>query len=198
MAIKHTTREGWFHAAVDYMRPWYAELGHEIPEVYVSIGFPSGGARSNAIGECHYMGKDGNPQIFIHPEIEDGPRALDIFMHELVHAIMPLGTGHGKAFGKLAKGLGLTGKMTATVATPELAWTLGRLEARGLGDYPHSALSYGPGGRKKQGNRQLKVICGTCIDDDGKNYVIRMTRKWLDELGAPICPQCKTQMLEAG
>jgi hypothetical protein len=50
------------------------------------------------------------------------------------------------------------------------------------------------GGPKKQATRQLKVACPNLHGD--KPYIVRMTRKWLDELGAPFCP-CGTQMEES-
>jgi hypothetical protein len=186
----HDTREGWLHAAIEYMRPWFAEQAAEIPGVYVSVGFPSTGARSARIGECHYSGEDGKPQLFIHPGIKDSARVLDVLIHELCHAALPVGTQHGAAFGRLARGLGLTGKMTATVSTPELRWALNRVVSRGLGPYPHAELVTGSGGRKKQTTRMLKVVC----EADG--FTVRMTRKWLDDMGSPVCP-CGQEMAEA-
>jgi hypothetical protein len=37
--------------------------------------------------------------------------------------------------------------------------------------------------------RLLKAICGDCA------YTVRVTRRWLDELGAPLCP-CNREPLE--
>jgi len=39
--------------------------------------------------------------------------------HELTHAAVGIQAKHGKAFATVAKGLGLTGKMAATVPGPE-------------------------------------------------------------------------------
>jgi hypothetical protein len=46
------------------------------------------------------------------------------------------------------------------------------------------AARIGGGGRKKGsvGSRLLKCECGEC------GYVARTTQKWLDEVGAPLCP----------
>lgn len=49
------------------------------------------------------------------------------------------------------------------------------------GREPHGALS--PTTRDKvQGTRMLKALCPV----DG--YTMRLTRKWIDELGWPVCP----------
>lgn len=189
----YATREEWLRAAVDRMRPWFRELGHEIPEYYVSIGFPSTGARSNRIGECHYTSEDGKPHLFVHPAVRDGIRVLDILLHELTHSV--LDHKHGKPFKRLATALGLTGKMTATTATPELTWTLSRMIERGIGPYPHAALVTGSR-RKKQTTRMIKIVCLNCTDDKGDPVTSRMTRKWLDLTGGLICPLCEERMVE--
>ena len=41
----------------------------------------------------------------------------------------------------------------------------------------------------RPGSRLLKVQCGYCA------YTCRITRKWLDELGPPLCP-CNSQPME--
>jgi len=42
---------------------------------------------------------------------------------------------------------------------------------------------------KTQGTRMLKVVCQEC------GCVVRMTRKWLDEVGEPTCG-CGGKMVE--
>jgi hypothetical protein len=109
--------------------------------------------------------------------------------HELVHAAGR--RGHGKEFKTLAVELGLTGPMTATVASPELLdfinWTL----LPKLGKYPHGAITgrgqivvppTEPGDKpivlrpddrpKKQSARMLKAECPEC------GYTIRLAKKW--------------------
>ncbi len=74
--------------------------------------------------------------------------------------------------------MGLIGKMTATVAGPELRVKLNTIVAE-LGAYPHEALTLGGG--KKQTTRLLKVQCECC------GYTARITQKWAD-VGALTCP----------
>jgi len=193
MATKFQTREEWLVAAIDAMRPLYAEIGEELPTVRVSVGWPGGSGRKNSvIGQCwaSSQSKDNVAQLFISPVLDDAVRVLDVLAHELIHAIDDCTSGHKGRFAKIAKAFGLTGKMTATVAGDELKAKLDELHAE-LGDYPHAALAGGAGAHtpKKQGTRMLKVECPE------SGYTIRMTRKWLDEYGAPKCP-CHDEVME--
>ena len=122
--------------------------------------------------------------LFISPVLTDGARVLDVLSHELIHAVDDCQHGHKGPFAKLAKSIGLTGKMTATVASDELVTKLTELVEE-LGLYPHAELARSGGSHepKKQGTRQIKVECG-----EGSGYIVRMTRKWIEEVGTPICP----------
>lgn len=193
-------RETWLHAAVDRMTPWFEEQGHKVPLLRVAVSFPTTGAKGAAIGQCHVGSVDGVPQLMIHPAIDDGVRALDILLHEVVHAVVGVDAQHGAPFGRLARSLGLTGKMTATVATPELAWNLERMVRLGLGPYPHARLDHRDILRKKQTTRMVKVFCGngfcdSWVDPDKfGGYTVRTTRMWLDKFGPPVCPVCQEAM----
>lgn len=174
-------REEWLRDLVDVLRPRY---GDELPEtVHVSVGFTSKGIRSKRVGECWHgtASADGAPQVFIHPGIADGVEVAAIVVHELVHACRPEAK-HGKPFKQMAVGLGLTGKMTATVPSDELRVDLAKVIEE-IGPYPHPVLlggqsSAGP----KQSTRMIKVECPTC------GYLVRTTAKWL-EVGLPMCPE---------
>ena len=198
--MEERNRETWLRQAVEIMRPYVAErTGHHIPDgLWVSVGFPVTGSRSRnglkTIGECHYATADGVPAVFIHPTLDDGARVLDVLLHETVHAALPVGTGHRAPFRRAVTACGLAGKPTATIveAGSPLADEIGRwLEA--LGDYPHAAVS--TANRKKQTTRMLRVSCSCRGMDAREQYSVRMTRKWLDEMGAPSCP-CGEIMLE--
>lgn len=192
----HTARETWLIAAVEALAPLFAEAGAEIPSVRVSVGWPGGSSRSrnHAIGQCWATGAsaDGVAQLFISPVLDDAVRVLDVLAHELVHAVDNCKSGHKGAFAKLAKAIGLEGKMTATVAGETLKAHLG-LVAEKLGAYPHAALvagGEGAEGPKKQGTRMLKVTCA-----EGSGYKVRMTRQWIDEVGLPLCPCHREEMM---
>jgi len=197
VAASAITREAWLLAAVAEMRKWFASAGLPTPtSVTVSIGWPSRGGlstRNRTLGQCFGAASavDGTPAIFISPVLNNAKdknghgaggtlRVLDVLLHELIHAVMPEGEGHGRKFAKAAQALGLEGKPTHTVAGDVLKARLQSIVDK-LGEIPHSALD--PKTLKKaQSTRQLKAMCGDC------GYVIRVTRKWVDECGLPTCP----------
>ena len=120
----------------------------------------------------------------IEPSISESSRAVDILIHEICHALT-LGDGHGKLFKQCALSVGLTGKMTATIASDSLKLKIDEW-IKAIGEYPHAKLTLNDN-RKKQSTRLIKCEC-EC------GYNIRITRKWLNDLGAPICPSCNIQM----
>ena len=185
--IKSTkTREQWLNALVKQMAPWFKKLGKPLPKVRVSIGFTSAGRRGKAIGECwcETASDDGVFEIFIIPTIDDSKRVADIVAHELVHAAVGLKAKHGAAFKSVATALGLTGKMTATVAGPEFLEKIKPILAK-LGPIPHAKLKPG---KPKQTTRLVKCMCGEC------GYIVRTTEKWINDVGAPLCPCNKEEM----
>lgn len=182
------TREQWLNSAVDKLRvTLFAEHNATIPTVRVSVGFPGGGSARKRIGEYWNASacSDSIAQVFVSPTLKTAAEHLDVLVHELVHAVHP-DAGHKGAFRKLALKLGLTGKMTATVASPELLERLNTL-ALELGEFPHGAISLS--NRKKQSARLGKVSCSDC------GYTARVTRKWLESQGAPLCP-CNSQPMQ--
>jgi hypothetical protein len=211
---REMTREEWLHHAIEALRPKFAEIEFPLPEkIHVSVGFGYGAKRESAtiLGQCWptTLSEDGLNHIFISPEMDDEARVLDVLIHELVHAADNCRNGHKGAFAKAAKKLGLTGKMTSTVATPELAETLREL-AKAIGPYTHAKLytmgapirpkedpkdapeepeepegPSAPSGPKKQGTRMIKVQCSAECECGG--YVVRTTAKWI-EVGMPVCP----------
>jgi len=180
------TREQWLNAMADELRPMFVAQGKPLPNALrISIGFPSKkalSARNRVLGQCwtQAASADGVHQIFISPLIGDGTRAADVLVHELAHAALPAGVGHKKPFALLAAALGLAGKPTATIASPELTQCLNRLIEK-IGPYPHAALNPAVD-EKKQSTRLIKVECSSC------GYTCRVTRKWIEASGAPICP----------
>jgi len=197
MTAKFQTREEWLVAAVAALAPIFAAVEETLPEVRVSVGWPGGNGRKNSvIGQCWStkVASDSVSQLFISPVLEDAVRVLDVLAHELIHAIDDCVSGHKGRFAKIAKAIGLTGKMTATVAGDDLKAELEKIAAN-LGDYPHAAIvnpGQGADGPKKQTTRMMKVECS-----EGSGYKARMTRQWLEEYGAPFCPCHNEQMIEA-
>jgi hypothetical protein len=197
VTMEEETREAWLLRAVQELAEPLAEAGEDLPEVRVSVGWPGGRSnRNTTVGQCWSTAAcaDGVSQIFMSPlrGEESTVNVLGTLLHELIHAIDDCESGHRGNFARIAKAVGFVPKLTSSDnRTDELEEVLKELADR-LGPFPSAAImpSLGLVGEKKQGTRQLKVVC----PDDGA--IVRMTRKWLDEVGAPTCA-CGAQMEEA-
>ena len=182
-SFKH--REAWLHAVTERLRPMFASHGAKIPDkIRLTCGFPSVrafSAKKQCLGQCwaDANSADGHCEMMISPVLDDPMRVAGVLAHELVHATVGNQHGHKGPFAKLARAIGLEGKMTATTEGEAFKQALKPiLEA--VGPYPHAELS--KKARTKQGTRLLKLQCPTCA------YTVRITRKWLDEVGPPACP----------
>jgi hypothetical protein len=69
--------------------------------------------------------------------------------------------------------------MQSTRPGKELTVRLNALVQK-LGDYPHACLNAQQ--IRKQGTRLLKAECLSC------GYTVRITKKWIEEVGLPVCP----------
>lgn len=189
----HSVREEWLNAAVDKIRPIFLGAGFTIPDVRVSVGWPSRGGlavKKKVIGQCWFgsTAKDGKPQLFLSPVLEevlDPGGVLATLVHEVGHVAAGAEAKHGPKFVKMMKAVGLEGKPTATVAGADLLARLGDF-AKDLGPFPHSALVPSKP-LKPQSTRMIKMTCAC-------GYLARTARKWLDEHGAVICP-CNNQRM---
>jgi hypothetical protein len=191
-------REAWLRSAVELIKAKLCNPnGVKLPEkLQVSVGIPHGRqgkkGSTHAIGQCWPSGcsAGGHVEIFIHPEISDPARVLDILVHEAIHAAGV--HGHGKDFKAVAVKFGLEGKMTATVAGDGLKQHIA-VWLKHLPPYPHDALDIHKGGGdgpKKQGTRMIKCECATC------GYSVRTSQKWID-VGNPVCP-CGDDLVPEG
>lgn len=192
----HSNREAWLVALVEALRPTFAKHGSPLPaKLRVSCSFPSRGGikaagKATTIGQCWYPqnSADGTTEVFVSPTQADPMIVAEILVHELVHAALGPGHGHGKVFKRLALLVGLEGPMTATSAGSRLKTDLAPM-LRALGPYPHASLD-ATAAEKKQTTRLIKVTCPYC------DYSVRITRKWLDEAGGPLCPVHQDPMEE--
>lgn len=181
-SAKPMTREEWLNAALNSLKPWFlARANATIPsDARVSVGFPGGGSARKRIGECWPRARstDKVNEIFISPVLNDPARMLDVLTHEAVHAVDDCVSGHKKEFKRIAKAVGLEGKMTATHAGEELKAELNRI-IQTLPPLTHGALDLA--GRKKQPTRLIKLEC------DGCGMILRTTAKWIEQTGCPTC-----------
>lgn len=126
-------------------------------------------------------------------------------IHELAHVVAGHEAGHGRAWKDACARLGLRRANAAghvyrlASFEPDLRYALATMERPrdgapkslasilgvqvtpkpcGAGNGSRGGKSRGPG----SGSRMHKVQCGTC------GYVARVSGKWLDQAGAPHCP----------
>lgn len=221
-ATVHASREDWFNAAVEIFRPVFQAMHASddtlpaLPEkIRISVGWGSIGARQESavvLGVTYHTSasEDGVNEIFISPEDASAMTMLATLLHELVHVALNNQDGHKGRFTKMAKALKLTGKMTSTTASDELAPIFEKM-IETLGAYPGARMNVGSrrrgpdaggfagfpdsffGGRgfsssgSTQGTRMLKVSCQEA-GCPAIGYTVRMTQKWINEFGTPICP----------
>lgn len=162
-------RETWLLKSLVPLTVLFTQKGYGVPEVRVSIGFPSRsalGKRTQRIGECWSptAASDGVHHILLSPVLVDSAnptRILDVLVHEMVHAVVGLDAKHGQVFKKCATDVGLTGKMTATVATPALTASL-QTVIDNIGTCPGGGLNPHALEREKQTTRMRKYQCPEC------------------------------------
>jgi hypothetical protein len=191
MSEHDRTRELWLQNACELLRSDFEAISYPLPaSVRVSIGFPSKSAlarQKQRIGECWDASAtiDNTAQIFITPLLDDSVRILDVLVHELVHAAVGAKCKHRGAFVKAATAIGLTGKMTATVAGPKLVDRLNDIIER-LGPIPHARLIAGT----KDKTQTTRLLKAECSNDE---YIVRLSKKTA-MMGLPICPICNRSM----
>lgn len=185
-----TSREVWLNRAAKTLNKWIAKdtglKPHE--KLLVSTGWPRNDKRGKVIGQC-FPRKGGtvDNHVFVSPLISDPVDVLSVLLHELVHAADNCKSGHTGTFRKAWKALGFVGKPTCSTPGLKLRERLNAL-AEKLGPYEHRRI-YPSVDPHKQTTRLLKVECGC-------GCIVRMTRKWLDEVGPPTCG-CGERMVEA-
>lgn len=179
---KTTSREVWLQRLVEQLNRKLFDK--KMPAYRVTCGWPSRGglaSKQRVIGQCFYpaASKDKTTELIVSMSLDDPMAVASTLAHEMVHAVVGPGVGHKAPFRKLALQIGLEGKMTATVAGEGFKQSVQPILDK-LGTYPHAKVD-GHDKQKKQTTRLLKTVC-EC------GYTARITRKWLDELGAPLCP----------
>lgn len=187
--ISIVNREHWLQSCGEVIAPHIEHIsGRQLPSFFISVSMPTRKGLSNTkrtIGQCIPLMKENKKShLFIHPMLMTLEEVAGTVAHEQIHIFE---SGHGKAFGAIARPLGLEGKLTATTAGEAF---FAQLDSRNrtlrdrllkLGPYPHEALDLR--NRKAQPTLLLKAEC------TNKNCVMifRVTAKWIETPGLPKC-----------
>lgn len=215
---KKIDRETWLNAAAVIMISEKFDTleyldGYKWPVPYrLSVGhIPGTRIVSNVLGCCiqSIASATGHCEIFITPYGDDSLKICATLIHELVHASEDNASGHATHghFGKVARGIGLEGPLTATHAGPELVKLFDQI-IEALGPIPHGAINLsgqpndgdkpgkpsspaGPrpstGGKKPStGSRMKKSACDSC------DFSYRASQKNLDMVTNHTCPACQS------
>lgn len=196
----YKTREEWLDNAVKKLAPLFKDHGKLPEKIHAIVSFPDKKNHHSILGVCYppTFSKDKGTYIFITPGQGKGEevRILDILVHELIHSInfAVKQKGHGKCFSKIAKAVGLEGKMTATVASKELKAKLEAI-AKELGEFPHVAMV-----TPFKKNRHL--VNGGSVrlwDLAIPGYKCYVFKSWLKQYGPPLSMKTKKPLtLEDG
>mgnify|MGYP003147720132 CR=1 FL=1 len=199
-------RETWLEDAKSEIKTRFKSSGHpfkakDLKGIKVTTSFPisskvtKGNGATAPIGQCCYD-YNSNTEILISPllggkTIDESVQVLQVLTHELVHAYLGAGFGHGAKFKKIATAVGLVGKMTATVAGEDFTkWAKEIIKK--IGKFPHEKFDIS--GKKKQTTRMVKVICDSGIGGcDSKWYASRA--QWAKGLGACDVIGCEGKKL---
>jgi hypothetical protein len=208
------TREGWLGAVRDHkvIQALFESTGFPIPKnTRVSCAFPGSRAqakKTKVIGQCwnEKNSADNHFEIMVTPIMADPVKVVGVLIHELVHAAQASkdgkSCGHRGNFRKIALGVGLCGKMTATSESAALVAIIKSVVAE-IGPYPHATLN--TASRTRQSTRMIKVVCpdSNCpglqvVGSKLQPYSFRMSRKNIEMFGGalPTCP-CGAEMEEA-
>jgi len=179
---EYKTREQWYYAAAKFLEQRvFKPDGHELPKFRIGCGWPVGN-RAKVGAQCwdNKASGDKTYEIFISPTQTDPAHILEVIIHELCHAVAGIEAHHKKPFIEVMRTCGMVKPWKSSVAGEDLQPTLAKI-AEKLGPYPHAKLGLREQ-IKKQTTRMVKLQCPEC------DYIVRTTRKHLEEKGAPICP----------
>ncbi len=133
----------WLHKGMKILRVDFEQIGETLPQViWIVVDYPDGeDSDSSWLGRyTSRVFTDGPPEsslhcIHINPTV-DGLMALDILVHELVHAVTPDDEGdHGERFMEVATAIGLDADGPIAAAEGVLLKRLKDIQEI-LGSYP--------------------------------------------------------------
>lgn len=175
-------REKWLNDLTTAMAKWFDDLGFPLPDRQVRTAFPSSGKRTRKISESWQQDGQQSFVVVVRPDADDEANVAAAIAFQLCQ----IGAGprdeHGLLFKHLAVSIGLSGHRKEGVPGALFKELAGPILKK-LGPLPKSTISLSEGSTQApQGTRLRKVVCLKC------GYVARVSRKWLNEVGPPHCP----------
>lgn len=179
-------RENWLRLAYGRLRDL---LLPEAPEtITIAWSLPSRGgtgrSRRRVIGQCwggeSVRDLDGNLLILISPTIVEGVQILGTLLHEMIHCVVGIESGHRRPFSRLAAHVGFKRPWTQTPMGPELQVRIEALVAE-MPPWPGGFLLPQPLAK----NRQLKAVCGC-----DPPRILRVSKR-CHEQGRIACGNCR-------
>lgn len=192
-------RQEWIETALEMLRQHFKNNWWDVPDnIRVSVGYPVGvkdGKRK--LGQCIHaiFSADAHSEIFLSPDYTDTNEIIETIAHEMIHATvehpgpLPEGykpVGHRGKFAQCALAIGFKGPMTSTPSDTKMEEFIKVVVDR-IGQFPAGRLNLTT--RKKKSTYLLKCECSSC------GYVARVTAKWIEAAGEPICPQDQEPMI---
>lgn len=193
-------REAWLTEAgrmiypvIDAVAQSFANDYRPVPfeDFAFSCSIPSGGSTQmrKVAGEIEYAAGTGNGkhEIRIAPSQDDSVQVVGIVIHEMIHAFA-IGDGHRRDFARIARFIGLKGKMTATYVEKDdekgdrLRCVVNSILTT-IGEYPHQKVRAPvPRGKRGIGSRMLKIVCTDC------DLVMRASATQAEKIDRCDCP----------
>lgn len=181
------TREDWLKEATLLIEQQILmEQNVNLPlDWTVSVGFPYGNTR--AIGQAWdkaASADDKTHNIFISPILgkDDIVNLLQVLLHEAIHIAVGVDQKHGGEFKRVARSVGLEGKLTATFVSPNTVLYNRLLAiAEKLGEYPHEQIQLKTKEKKK---RESNFI--TLVSTNNPEYTLKIKKQIVEEHGYPL------------
>lgn len=188
----------WIDQAVSLFRNHFAANWWPVPaNIRVSVGYPVGSKDGKRkLGQCIHAiySADNHTEIFLSPDYTNTVEVLETIAHEMIHATVEdpnpgegyKAVGHRGKFAMCALAIGFKAPMSSTPSDTKMLDFINGVVAK-IGEFPAGRLNLTK--RKKKGTYLLKCECSEC------GYIARVTAKWVEKSGAPICPTDQEEMV---
>lgn len=207
------TREEWLTESAkmimtDILEPALKDLGKEARPNFkykISLGYaPNTKTGSNVFAVCLHStcSSRGFNEIYVTPSSSDSMEILGAIVHELIHGLDDLVSGHCYFFATMGRHVDLAGPLTASYPGRRLKRTL-KDYIELLGDIPHDEVNIG--NMKRQRNKNHLVQCPSFLinprteEVEACGFRFNTSMKWInaavDVHGRVPCILCDHDMM---